>query len=100
MEMLENSAVYLFVLFGGYVLKRLGVFDADDARTLSKIIMKITLPAAILKGFAGVDLTVYLVRIAVMTVVLNAALLGAGVLFSRRRSSGAVSYTHLTLPTN
>lgn len=88
MEMLENSAVYLFVLFGGYVLKRLGVFDADDARTLSKIIMKITLPAAILKGFAGVDLTVYLVRIAVMTVVLNAALLGAGVLFSRRRSSG------------
>ena len=58
MEMLENSAVYLFVLFGGYVLKRLGVFDADDARTLSKIIMKITLPAAILKGLAGVDLTV------------------------------------------
>ena len=44
MEMLENSAVYLFVLFGGYVLKRFGVFDADDARTLSKIIMKITLP--------------------------------------------------------
>ena len=83
MEMLENSAVYLFVLFGGYALKRLGVFDSGDAKTLSKIIMKITLPAAILKGFAGVDFTVYLVRVALMAVVLNFFLLGSGVLFSR-----------------
>ena len=85
MEMLENSAVYLFVLFGGYALKRIGIFDARDAKTLSTIIMKITLPAAIIKGFAGVDFTAALVRIALMTVVLNACLLGAGILFSRRR---------------
>lgn len=83
MEMLENSAVYLFVLFGGYVLKRIGLFDAHDARTLSAIIMKITLPAAIIKGFSGVDFTAALVRIAAVTVVLNAVMMGAGVLFSR-----------------
>lgn len=78
--------MYLFVLFGGYALKRVGIFDARDARTLSTIIMKITLPAAIIKGFAGVDFTVSLVRIAAMTIVLNVVLMGAGVLFSRHRA--------------
>ena len=53
---LANSGVFLAVLAGGYLLKRLGLFRREDAQLLSKIIMNITLPAAIVKGFVGVDL--------------------------------------------
>ncbi len=50
---LENSLVYLFVLAGGYVLKTFRVLKKEDAGTLSALIMKVTLPAAILKGAAN-----------------------------------------------
>lgn len=53
----SNSGVYLAVLAGGYLLKRAGLFRVQDARFLSAVIMNITLPAAIVKGFAGVELS-------------------------------------------
>ena len=39
------------------MLKRAGLFRVQDARFLSAVIMNITLPAAIVKGFAGVELS-------------------------------------------
>ena len=49
----SNSGVYLAVLAGGYLLKRAGLFRVQDARFLSAVIMNITLPAAIVKGFSS-----------------------------------------------
>ena len=39
------------------MLKRAGLFRVQDARFLSAVIMNITLPAAIVKGVAGVELS-------------------------------------------
>ncbi len=80
---LESSAAYLIVLAGGYVLKRLGVFRVEHAKLLSKVIMTITLPAAVLHGAAGAEFDRVLVITAGMALALNICLLGAAVLVSR-----------------
>lgn len=82
---LANSGVFLTVLAGGYLLKRLGLFKTEDAQLLSKIILNITLPAAIIKGFAGVQFSGMLLMTFAFACVVSAALLAAGALLSRGR---------------
>lgn len=40
----------------GYVLKRVGLFSLDDSGLLSRIVLKITLPMAIISNFRGLEL--------------------------------------------
>lgn len=80
---LESSAAYLIVMAGGYLLKRLGVFGVQHARAFSKVIMTVTLPAAILHGAAGAQFNAVLVLTVVMSVCLNALLMGMGAAVSR-----------------
>lgn len=80
-----NSSIFLTVLAGGYALKRAGVFHTQDARLLSSIIMNITLPAAIVKGFSGVAFSGMLLGAFAFSCVVSFALLCAGALLSRGR---------------
>lgn len=82
---LANSGVFFSVLAGAYVLKRLGLFKAQDAQLLSKIIMNITLPAAIIKGFAGVKFGGVLLVTFLFSCCVSASLLGTAALLSRGR---------------
>ncbi len=82
---LANSGVFLAVLAGGYLLKRLGLFQTQDAQLLSKIILNITLPAAIIKGFAGVQFSGVLLLAFAFSCCVSVALLAAGALLSRGR---------------
>ncbi|MBD5093031.1 MAG: hypothetical protein HDT26_01840 [Subdoligranulum sp.] len=83
---LANSGVFLAVLAGGYLLKRLGLFQREDAKLLSKIIMNITLPAAIVKGFAGVEFSGALLLTFLFSCCVSAALLGTAALLSRGKT--------------
>ena len=82
---LANSGVFLSVLAGGYLLKRLGLFKTQDAQLLSKIILNITLPAAIIKGFADVQFSGMLLLTFALSCGVSAALLAAGEVLSRGR---------------
>ena len=83
---LANSGVFLAVLAGGYLLKRLGMFKQEDAKLLSKIIMNITLPAAIVKGFAGVKFSGTLLLTFLFSCCVSASLLGTAALLSRGKA--------------
>ena len=48
------AAVYLTVMFLGYIFKRIGIFKAEDRKLLSNIILYITLPAMLVSSFTGV----------------------------------------------
>ncbi len=75
---LENSFVYLLVLAGGYILKKLYVVQKEDTRFLSSLIMNVTLPAAILKGSANAELSGFLLIIFLLAILLNFLLLAGG----------------------
>ena len=55
-EILMKAAAFVAIIFMGYGLRRVGFFKREDFYLLSKIVLKITLPAAIVTNFAGMEL--------------------------------------------
>lgn len=82
--MLSNSLVYIFVIAAGYALKRIGLFRPKDAVILSKLVLYITLPAAIIKGFTNVDFSFSLILVFLVSLLTNGLLLTAGAVLSRK----------------
>lgn len=46
---------FLFMILLGYILKRIGLFSAEDGSVLAKVILKVTLPMAIISNFASLQ---------------------------------------------
>ena len=55
-EILIKAGGFLFMIALGFVLKRIGLFSLDDSGFLSKLVLKVTLPMAIIKNFQGLEL--------------------------------------------
>ena len=55
---------FLFMIALGFTLKKIGLFSLNDSGTLSKLVLKITLPMAIVNNFRSLELnSSYLVAI-------------------------------------
>ncbi len=52
-EILTRAGCYLAIIVLGWLLRKVGFFGPETFGVLSKITLKITLPAAIISGFAG-----------------------------------------------
>ena len=55
-EILVRAGCFVAVILLGYMLRRIGFFKAEDFKVLSKIVLKITLPAAIVYSFSGKEI--------------------------------------------
>ena len=65
-EILTRAGCFIAVILLGYVLRRIGMFGESDFRTLSKIVVKITLPAAIVSSFKGKEIDPAMLSIALI----------------------------------
>lgn len=54
---LVKACGFLFMIALGFILKRIGLFSINDSDVLSKIVLKITLPMAIISNFRGLELS-------------------------------------------
>ena len=52
-EVLTRAGCFVAIIILGFVLRRIGFFKEGAFHTLSQIVIKITLPAAIVKSFSG-----------------------------------------------
>lgn len=58
MEVIIWKAVtFIIIILIGYVMKKKKVFSVEDSKFLSKLVMNITLPAALIVGFKGVEIS-------------------------------------------
>ena len=73
-DVLVRAGCFVAIIILGYVLRRIGFFKEGAFHTLSQIVVKITLPASIIKSFSGSTLDVS------MLLVMGLGL-GAGVLY-------------------
>lgn len=73
-EILTNAGCYVAVILLGYILKRVGFFKESDFQVLSKIVIKITLPAALITSGAGNEINPAMLTIALLG-------LGGGILY-------------------
>lgn len=55
-EVLMKAGSFVAVIIMGNLLRRAGFFKDEDFYVLSKIVLRITLPAAIISNFSGIDL--------------------------------------------
>ncbi len=72
-EILNRAGCFVAIIVLGYVLRKIGFFKKEDFKVLSKIVLKITLPAAIVSSFAGKEIDPAMLSIALIG-------LGAGLL--------------------
>ncbi|MGO5050873.1 AEC family transporter [Dysosmobacter sp. Sow4_B12] len=81
---LVKAAGLALMIFAGYGLKRLGVFRTEDAKVISRIVVHLTLPAALITGFRTFHFDASYLALIVIALVSNFALLGVGL----RRTQG------------
>lgn len=85
LEILTRAGCFIAIILLGYFLKRIGFFKEEDFKVLSKIVIKITLPAAIVCSFSGKEIDPSMLTIALLGLGGGLIYMGAGWLLNRRR---------------
>ena len=74
LDVLTRAGCFIAIIIAGYVLRKVNFFKEGDFAVLSKITLKITLPAAFISNFSGKQLDPSMLSYTLMA-------LGAGVLY-------------------
>lgn len=82
-SVLAQSLTLLGIVLIGYALKRAALFRREDAQTLSKIILNLTLPCVVIRNLNGIALSWDLLWAVVLGFMVNLALLAVALLASR-----------------
>lgn len=87
LDVLIKAFSFIFIIVVGYLLKRYGVLQRSDSIALSKIMMNLTLPAAVITGFASFEVEHSLLVLVLIGFVCNVLLLSAGFFIARKRNN-------------
>ena len=98
LEILTRAGSFVAIIVLGYVLKRIGVFKEEDFSVLSKICIRITLPAAIVTSFAGKEIDPGLLVLLFLGLGCGVIYIILGFLLNRRNSREQQAFDILNLP--
>ena len=85
-EILIKAASYIAIILLGMALRRIGFFKAEDFTILSKIVLKITLPASVLVNIAGMEIEPGMLVLMVLGLGCGMIQLGVAWLINRKNS--------------
>ena len=85
-SVLAKAAAFVLIIVTGYVLKKKGFFHLDDFYLFSKVVVRITLPCAIISNFSKVSMENSLLFMCVLGLVANLVMVAAGFLLYLRGS--------------
>lgn len=90
---------FALVLIGflGYILKTIGFFAPNDYKLISKIVLNITLPAALITSFADFTMNLSLLFVILLGLVCNLIPMLWGLLLSTKRDSGTKAFYMLNI---
>jgi len=84
LNVLIKAACLVLMIVLGYTLKRVGFFKKEDFRVLSRIVLDITLPCAIITNFSSFSFELSLILLAVLGLLCNVLLAAAGWFWGRK----------------
>lgn len=96
-SVLVRAACFAAVIFLGYLLRRIGLFREEDFRVLSRIVLKITLPAAIAVSFSGKEIAPSMLFICLLGFGFGAVYIGLAFLMNRRKTPEQRAFDILNL---
>lgn len=82
---LAKAVAFIMIIVTGYGLKRKGFFHAKDFYLISKIVIRITLPAAIVSNFSQISMDSALLWVIPIGIGANIVMVGIGYLINARR---------------
>ena len=85
-EILTRAGCFVAIIIIGYILRRIGFFKEEDFKVLSKIVLKITLPAAIISSFSGKEIDPSMLFLCLIGMGGGLIYMGLAYLLNRRKS--------------
>lgn len=98
LDILVKAGCYIAIILLGMVLRAVGFFKEEDFSVLSKIVVKITLPAAIISSAAGREVTPDLLIITALGFGGGVVYMIVGYLINHRGGKDAQAFGLLNLP--
>ena len=97
-DILIKAASYIAIILLGYILRRTGFFGPESFGVLSKIVIKITLPCAIISGNAGKPMDISLLSIMLLSFGAGLIYMALGALAYRKKGKDAQAFAILNVP--
>ena len=97
-EILTKAGCYIAIILLGMGLRRIGFFKAEDFSILSKIVIKITLPASVLANTAGMEIAPGLLALVGLGCGCALVQMGVAWLMNRRGDREQLAFALLNLP--
>lgn len=94
---LTKAVAFVAMIIMGYLLKRAGFFQAKDFYLVSRIVIKITLPAAIVSNFSKITMDYSLLSMCVIGLLCNFVTIAAGYLMNASGSRETKAFAMLNM---
>lgn len=96
-EIIIRAGCFIAIILLGYTLRRFGFFKKEDFTILSKIVIKITLPASIVFSFAGKEVDPSMLSIAALGLGSGLIYIGIAWIINRRRGKEQQAFEMLNI---
>lgn len=98
LDILTRAGCFVAIILLGFFLKKIGLFKDNDFSVLSTIVLKITLPAAIIVNFANKEIDFSMFILTILGFVFGAIYVALGFFMNLRNSKQQQAFEILNLP--
>ncbi len=97
LDILIRAASFIAIILLGYSLKRMGFFKQEDFTLLSKITIRITLPATIVVNFAGKQFDTSLLILGLLAILCGAIYMTAAYFMEKKQGKDQQAFSMLNI---
>lgn len=97
-DVLVRAGCFISIIIAGYLLRKFGFFKEGDFSVLSRIVLKITLPAAFISNFAGKEIDTSMLFVALLAFGMGVLYMIIGYLINIRKGKEVQAFGLLNLP--
>lgn len=98
LEVLTRAGCFIAIIALGFLLKKIGLFKDNDYSVLSTIVLKITLPAAIITNVANKEIDLTMFAVTLLGFGFGLLYVGLGFFMNLRKSNEQRAFEILNLP--
>lgn len=97
LTVLTKAAAFILIIVTGYVLKKINVFQMKDFYIVSRIVIRITLPCAIISNFSNLTMDNSLLLLCLVGIFANMVMVAIGFLVNTGRSGDVRAFDMINL---
>lgn len=98
LDILTRAGSFISIILLGFLLKKVGFFKQEDFTILSRITIRITLPATIVTSFAGKQIDTAMLSLTFLAIGCGLIYVAIGYLMNSRKSKDQQAFEMLNLP--